>query len=184
MERIIEIPEGIDVNLEGDVLAVRGPKGELKREFRNPGIKTLAEPGRVTFSSESRRRGISAVMGTWAALVRNMIDGVKWGWACRLRLVYSHFPVKLKTEEDKLVIQNFLGERNPRIARLLPGTGARVEKDEVIVTGTDKELVGQSCANIEQACTVKGRDRRVFQDGIWKLGKPVAEKGEKDEETA
>jgi len=184
MEKIVKIPEGIEVNLEGDVLAVKGPKGELKREFKNPGIKTLVEPGKVTFSSESKRRSISAVMGTWASLVRNMINGVKWGWVCRLRLVYSHFPVKLKAEEGKLLIQNFLGERKPRIARLLSGTETRVEKDEVIVTGADKELVGQSCANIEQTCTIKGRDRRVFQDGIWKLSKCKLDKGDKDEEAA
>ncbi len=178
MEKIVEIPEGIDVNLEGDVLAVKGPKGELKREFKNPGIKTLVEKGKkVTFSSESKRRSISAVMGTWAALARNMINGVKWGWVCRLRLVYSHFPVKLKVDEGKLVIQNFLGERKPRIARILSGTEARVEKDEVIVKGADKELVGQSCANIEQTCTIKGRDRRVFQDVIWILRKPEMDKG-------
>lgn len=181
MEKIVEIPEGIEVNLEGDSLAIKGPRGELRREFKDPEIKTGVEKGRIVFSTESRKRKTSALLGTWAALARNMIGGVSYGWVCRLRLVYSHFPVKLKVEEGRLVIQNFLGERKSRIARLLPGTEARVDKDEIIVTGADKELVGQACANIEQTCTIKGRDRRVFGDGIWILGKPEVDKDDKDE---
>ena len=178
MEKILEIPEGINVSLEGNVLVVKGPKGELRREFRNPDIKTRIESGKVSvvFSSESRKRKTLAILGTWAAHVRNMIGGVASGWVCRLKLVYSHFPVKLKVEEGKLVIQNFLGERRPRVAKILPGTEASIEKDEVIVKGIDKELVGQSCANIEQTCVVKGFDRRIFQDGCWILGKPELDK--------
>lgn len=181
MEKTVEIPEGIEVRLEGNSLAVKGPKGELKREFKSPEIKTMVKDGRVSFSSESKKRKTSAIIGTWAALLRNMIDGARWGWVCRLRLVYSHFPVKLKVEEGKLVIQNFLGERKSRIATLLPGAEVRVEKDEIIVTGAAKEIVGQTCANIEQTCTIKKRDRRVFQDGCWILGKPELDRGEKDE---
>jgi large subunit ribosomal protein L6 len=182
MEKVVEIPEGVEVKLEGNSLAVKGPKGELKREFKRPGIKTIVERDRIIFSSaESKRRETGAIIGTWAALARNMVKGVMHGWVCRLRLVYSHFPVKLKAEEGKLTIQNFLGERRPRVARLLPGTEARVEKDEVVITGADKELVGQTCANIEQTCAVMGFDRRVFQDGIWILGKPEPGMGGKDE---
>lgn len=180
MEKIVEIPEGIEAGLEGDFLVVKGPRGELRRELRNPGIKKAVSSGRIAFSSESGKRKLLAVMGTWAALARNMIKGVRYGWVCRLKLVYSHFPVKLKPGEGKLVIENFLGERSPRTARILPGTEVKVDKDTVIVTGIDKERVGQTCANIEQTCAVKGFDRRIFQDGIWILGKPEPGSGDGD----
>lgn len=181
MEKIVEIPDGIEARLEGDSLAVKGPGGELRRDFRYPDVKKGIEEGKIIFSTESGKRKTLALMGTWAALVRNMIGGVRYGWVCRLKLVYSHFPVKLKVGEGKLVIENFLGERRPRVARILPGTEASVEKDVVIVRGIDRERVGQSCANIEQTCSVKGYDRRIFQDGIWKLSKCKLDKGEKDE---
>ncbi len=184
MEKIIKIPEGIEAKLEGAVLTLKGPLGELRREFRDQKIKASAGEGNITFSSEYGKGKTPALMGTWAAHVRNMIGGVRYGWVCRLRLVYSHFPVKLKAEDGKLVIQNFLGERKPRIARILPGTEAAVDKDEVIVRGIDKEMVGQSCANIEQSCNVKGFDRRIFQDGIWKLSKSGPDRGGRDGKSA
>ena len=184
MKKFVEIPEGIKAEIEGDSLLVKGPRGELRREFREPEIKKVVKDGRVIFSSESGKRKILALIGTWAALVRNMINGVRYGWVCRLKLVYSHFPVKLKAEEGKLVIENFLGERRPRTARILPGTEASVDKDVVTVRGIDRERVGQSCANIEQTCAVKGYDRRIFQDGIWKLSKCELDRGEEDEEAA
>ena len=46
-----------------------------------------------------------------------------------------------------------------------------VEKDEIIVSGIDIEEVGQTASNIELACRIKGRDRKIFQDGIWIVGR-------------
>ena len=60
----------------------------------------------------------------------------------------------------------------PRRAAILSGVDVRVEnKTDVIVSGIDKEAVGQTAANIERCTTVKNRDRRVFQDGIYRVAK-------------
>jgi large subunit ribosomal protein L6 len=90
-----------------------------------------------------------------------------------MKLVYAHFPVKLEVQDGKLMIKNFLGSRSTRSAKILDGVEIKIEGDSVRLTGIDKEKVGQSAANIEQATHVKGYDRRVFQDGIYITQKPA-----------
>jgi large subunit ribosomal protein L6 len=88
-----------------------------------------------------------------------------------MKVVYSHFPIQLKAVSGELVINNFLGERKPRSAKILEGTKVEIGKDEVLVKGINKESVGQTMANIEQATRVRGFDIRVFQDGIYLVEK-------------
>jgi large subunit ribosomal protein L6 len=69
-------------------------------------------------------------------------------------------------------VTNYFGERVPRRAQILDGVQVKIEnKTDIIVSGSDKELVGQTAANIERCTTVKNRDRRVFQDGIYRIAK-------------
>jgi large subunit ribosomal protein L6 len=72
----------------------------------------------------------------------------------------------------EFVVNNYFGERVPRRAQILDGVDVKVEnKTDIIVSGIDKEKVGQTAANIERSTTVKNRDRRVFQDGIYRIAK-------------
>ena len=78
----------------------------------------------------------------------------------------------LSVKGDIFVVNNYFGERVPRNADILSGVEVKVNnKVEVVVSGIDKELVGQTAANIEKCATVKNRDRRVFQDGIYLINK-------------
>jgi len=166
-----EIPEGVDVKLEGSVLTVKGPLGEASRKLWFPGIEIVQEDSRLIVNSNVDRKQQRAMTGTLAAHVANMIEGVTKGFEYRMKVVYSHFPIQLKTTADEVVISNFLGERRPRSAKIVGGTKVEVAKDEVLVKGINKENVGQTMANIEQATRVKGFDVRVFQDGIYLVEK-------------
>jgi large subunit ribosomal protein L6 len=78
----------------------------------------------------------------------------------------------LAVKGNIFVVNNYFGERVPRNANILSGVDVKVSKKvEVVVSGIDKELVGQTAANIEKCTTVKNRDRRVFQDGIYLINK-------------
>ena len=78
----------------------------------------------------------------------------------------------LAVQGNKFIVNNYFGERVPRSAAILDGVQVKVQnKTEVVVTGIDKEAVGQTAANIERSTTVKKRDRRVFQDGIYLIEK-------------
>ena len=101
-----------------------------------------------------------------------MVKGVTDGFTYNLKAVYSHFPMTLAVKGNVFVVNNYFGERVPRNADILEGVEVKVNnKVEVVVSGIDKENVGQTAANIERCVTVKNRDRRVFQDGIYLVGK-------------
>ncbi|AFL94818.1 50S ribosomal protein L6 [Thermococcus cleftensis] len=172
----VEIPEGVEVTVENNVVKVRGPKGELERELRYPGVQIFTEDGKVVVFKEFPRKRDIAIARTFKAHIANMIRGVTEGFTYKLKVVYSHFPMTVKVQGDEVVIENFLGEKNPRRAKILPGVTVKVRGQEVIVEGIDKEAVGQTAANIEQATRITKWDRRVFQDGIYiveKAGKPI-----------
>ena len=166
MEKTAEIPDGTSVKLEGRVLVVTGPRGELRRDMRGSPVKVKLSEGSAVFISENDRRKVKSHAGTWASHLRNMITGVNHGWEARLKIVYSHFPMKFTAEGDTVTIGNFLGERKDRKARIRGDVKVELKKDVVTVTGNDKEEVGQAAAVIELVTKVKGYDRRVFQDGI------------------
>lgn len=178
----IEIPEGLEAGFENGRLTVKGSKGEISRGFRHPNVKLKIENSRIILQSDMERKKTKAIMGTWNAHINNMFTGVSKGWSGELKLVYSHFPVKMKTEDKKLLIENFLGERSPREVPVPEDLEVKVDKNTIIVSGTDKERVGQLCARIEEITKVRGYDRRVFQDGIYITRKPYSEEEDEGKE--
>jgi large subunit ribosomal protein L6 len=169
MEKTINIPDGVSVSMDEGNLVVKGPKGELKRAVRGVNIDISEEI--VTFTSVSERRKDKAVMGTWKAHLGNMIIGVTEGWEAKLKIVYSHFPIKFNVDGSKIVIQNFLGERKDRVTKATGDVKVEAKKDEVIISGINKEDVGQTAAKIELICKIKRHDRRIFQDGCHLIQK-------------
>lgn len=169
LEKETEILDGVKVKLKGDEILVTGGEVELKREFRHPRIRVSVKKGRVLVTCDYPSKEDMALMGTTISHIRNMITGVTEGFEYKMKIVYSHFPIKasVKKEQGEFVVENFLGERNPRIARILGDTEININGDEVILTGPDIQSVGQTAANIEQVTMIKGYDPRVFQDGIY-----------------
>jgi len=174
MIKEVAIPEGTEVRKEDNNIVVKGPKGELIRTLKHSKIKINVKGNLVSLKSEDDRRRSKGILGTFAAHVQNMVNGVTHGYEARLKVVYSHFPVRIKAENNESVVENFVGEKKPRIAKILPDTEVKIEKDDVIVTGVDKEKVGITASRIERIAKVTGFDRRVFSDGIYITEKPKA----------
>ncbi len=177
IEEYLEIPEGVQVEIDGLKVTVKGPKGSLEREFKTKeDVHLDKEDNKVKIWALFPRRRTKAMIGTIKAHIKNMITGVTKGYVYKLRIHYRHFPMNVSVEGDKVVIKNFLGEKSPRYAQILDGVKVTVKgKESIIVEGIDKEKVGQTAANIEQATTVKKKDPRVFVDGIYIVEKGVAE---------
>jgi large subunit ribosomal protein L6 len=169
--RQVEIPEGVAVTIDGNTVTVKGPKGEVCRQLCYPEIDITKKESQLIVNSRLDRKQHRAMVGTLAAHISNMIAGVSRGFEYKMKVVYSHFPIQLKEASNELIINNFLGERKSRSATILPGAKVEIGKDEVTITGIDKEQVGQTMANIEQATRVRGFDIRIFQDGIYLVGK-------------
>jgi large subunit ribosomal protein L6 len=167
----ITIPEGVTATLENNVITIKGEKGELSRTFLHPKIDIKINGNIIEIHSKNVRRKEKALIGTFIAHIKNMIKGVSQGFEYKMKTVFSHFPIKTSVEGNEFIIQNFLGERSARRAKILEGVTVEVNGEDVTVKGSDKECVGQTVANIERATKVKKRDVRVFQDGVYRISK-------------
>ena len=171
----IELPEGVSANIDGDDVTLSKNGSSISRTFRNSRISVISVDGKIQVFCDLPRRKHKALAGTWAAHLKNIVRGIDSGFEYRLKAVYSHFPMTLKVDGNIMTITNLFGEKVPRSANL-PWTPSEVQvrvenKVDVIVTGADREKVGQTAANIERACKIRKRDRRVFQDGIYIVSK-------------
>ncbi|MCH1537561.1 MAG: 50S ribosomal protein L6 [Candidatus Poseidonia sp.] len=173
IEHSVTIPEGVTANISEDgVVTITGPKGSLNRSFQSDVINLLEDGNGLIVRVDLPRRKQRALAGTWNAHLNNMVKGVTDGFTYNLKAFYSHFPMTMAVKGDTFTVNNYFGERVPRTAKILNNVDVKVSnKTEITVTGIDKEAVGQTAANIERCTTVKNRDRRVFQDGIYLLNK-------------
>jgi len=175
IKHVVELSEGVGCAISDGLVTLSKDGKSISREFIHSRVNVLMNDGNPEVFCDLPRRKEKALAGTWAAHLRNMNKGLSEGFEYRLKAVYSHFPMTLKVEGSVLTINNLFGERVPRRADL-PWTPAEVtvkveNKTEVVVSGVDKEKVGQTSANIERACRIRGRDRRVFQDGVYIVDK-------------
>ena len=167
----IALTEGMGASVDGNAVTLTKDGNSLSREFTHNSVSLRQVDVGIEVYCNLPRRSEKAIAGTWAAHLRNMVQGLEEGFEYRLKAVFSHFPMTLKVDGNKFTITNMLGEKVPRVAKL-PWTPSEVQvkiegKSDIIVSGADREKVGQSAANIEKACKVKKRDPRVFQDGIY-----------------
>ncbi|XP_021776463.1 60S ribosomal protein L9-like [Chenopodium quinoa] len=178
----MEIPDGIDIKVDAKIIVVSGPRGTLTRNFKHLNLDfqlVTDEEGKKKLNIDSwfGTRKTSAAIRTAISHIENLITGVTKGYRYKMRMVYAHFPINASiTNSNKSIeIRNFLGEKRVRKVDMLEGvTILRSEKvkDELVLDGSDIELVSRSAALINQKCHVKNKDIRKFLDGIY-----VSEKG-------
>ena len=172
-EERVKVPDGVKLELRGDEVVVAAKGGTLRRTLRHPKVSIAMEGRELRIRSELPSRREKAIVGTFAAHVRNMIMGVTAGFTYRMKIVYAHFPMKASVKGSEVVVENFLGEKAPRRTSIIGETKVAVQGDQVVLTGPNVEDVGQTAANIEQVTKIRGFDPRVFQDGIY-----ITSKGE------
>ena len=171
-EKIIGLPEGVSASMEGKMLALKCNSAENRKTFKAAGIRLGLQGSKIIISANSSTKSIVAVANTLEKHIRNMLDGFKQEYEYELSVVYSHFPINVALKPQFVEINNFLGEKKPRIAPIIGKTKVEIKGSEITVKGINKEDAGQTAANLEQATRVSARDRRVFQDGIYITKKP------------
>lgn len=171
MKKVIQVPEGVVITFQNDILSVSGPKGKNERYLWYPGIIIDIHENEISIDSTSSKKSHKAMIGTFNSHINNMLKGITEGFEYNMKVVYSHFPMQLKVEGQKMLIGNFLGEKKARSANIIGETKVKASTDQVTITGINKEHVGQTAANIEQATKIKRYDPRVFQDGIYVVEK-------------
>jgi large subunit ribosomal protein L6 len=167
ISRTIQVPEDVTVSLKGKVVSVKGKQGSLTRDFSFASIDIDGEGKNVRVSAKWPRKKEAALVGTIYSHIQNMITGVTKGYSYKLKIVYSHFPISVKTQGKSVLIENFTGERMARNIKILGEVKVKIETDDITVSGINLEDVSQTAANIEQATRVRGKDPRVFLDGLY-----------------
>lgn len=140
----ITIPAGVEVTVEGNLVRVKGPKGELSREI-NPAMSVEIENGALRVSRPSDEREHKALHGLTRTLIANMVEGVTKGYSRALELVGTGYRAAKTGQKLTLTV----GYSHPVVIDPPAGIEFQVPAaNQVIVTGIDKELVGQIAADI------------------------------------
>ena len=170
------IPQGVKATLEGHVLVVSGPKGEVRRELRDPRLVLTLESGKLILSVKLFTKKEKMMVGTFRSHILNMFKGVIDPYVYKLKICSGHFPMNITVAQGTFTVKNFIGEKVPRVLKLKFGVDVKVEGEVITITHVNKEVAGQTASAIELLCRRPGFDRRVFQQGIFiteKVGKPI-----------
>ncbi len=166
----IEIPEKTNLDIGKDIV-IKGEKGEIKRRLVSPKVTIEKKDNKVVLSAKNATKREKITIGTFKSHIKNMIKGANEGHSYRLKICSGHFPMTVAVSGNELTVKNFLGESIPRVLKLKEGVDVKVDGENVVVESINKELAGQTAADIEQLTRITNRDKRIFQDGIWIIEK-------------
>ncbi len=176
-KKIIEIPAGVDVAIEGEKISVKGPKGtcafsvhpDMKIEREGSLLKVLPKQG-----IDNLTKQIQALWGTTRQIIFNMIQGVQRGYEKKLEIEGVGYRAVLQGKS--LVL--YVGFTNPITLQIPEGIIVSIDKNVIVISGTEKEKVGQFAASIRKTRVVepyKGKGIKYQEEQVRrKLGKRAA----------
>ncbi|MFC5468751.1 50S ribosomal protein L6 [Cohnella suwonensis] len=140
----IQVPNGVNVNLDNNVITIKGPKGSLSRALHGD-MKVSYESDVITVERPSDNKLHRSLHGTTRSIVANMVNGVTDGYVRNLELVGVGY--RASKSGDKLVLN--VGYSHP--VEIVPANGIEFDvpaQNKIIVKGIDKEAVGETAAKI------------------------------------
>jgi large subunit ribosomal protein L6 len=144
----ITIVDGVEIKVDGNVVSVKGPKGELQERI-HPDLGVEIEDGVLTVTRPSDQKEHRAMHGLYRALIANMVEGVSNGYKKQLELVGVGY--RAKSQGQKLELA--LGYSHPILIELPPEIKASADQEKgknpiVTLESHDKQLIGQVAAKI------------------------------------
>ncbi|CAG99447.1 60S ribosomal protein uL6 [Kluyveromyces lactis] len=184
-DQVLDVPEGVTVQIRSRNIKVTGPRGVLTKNLKHIDVTfTKVSNRQIKITVHNGDRKHVAALRTVKSLISNLITGVTKGYKYKLRYVYAHFPINVNVIEKDgakfIEIRNFLGDKKVREVPVRDGVSVDFstnQKDEIVLSGNSVENVSQNAADIQQICRVRNKDIRKFLDGIY-----VSEKGLIEEE--
>ncbi len=148
MSRVAKVPvalvKGVEVDLKGNALTVKGPKGTLSLDC-NREVEVVSEGSQIAVKPRSGSRFASAIAGTTRALISNMVTGVSDGFERKLELVGVGYRAKAQGNQVNLT----LGFSHPVVYEVPDGVTIETpSQTEIVVKGPDKQRVGQVAAEL------------------------------------
>lgn len=139
----IPIPKGVDTKIDGDLVLVKGPKGELKKTFNNSVSISISE-GNIVVGLKNDQDA-SEIWGLTRALIANMLKGVTDGFEKSLEFDGVGYKANVKGSELELN----LGYSHPILVKIPDGIAVKIEKSIIKVSGIDNELIGHFAAEVK-----------------------------------
>ena len=144
--RVLTIPAGVTVEVNDNVITVKGPKGELSQKIVN-GLNVKIEDGSLTVEKTEDKKELEAMFGTTNALIKNMIKGVSEGYEKGLEIIGVGY--KFQVRGTTLVVSS--GKSHTDEITIPSGlTVEAVSNNEITIKGISKELVGEFAAKVRK----------------------------------
>jgi large subunit ribosomal protein L6 len=170
----VEAPASVKVAKEGNILSLKGKLGAVKKDFTKLPATITVVGNKITIKPYGKRKHDLAVTHTARSIFESMIKGVEKGYTYKLKIIFAHFPISVKIKGKEIQVENFFGERSPRVSRIVgDATKVNVVGEDVVVQGPSLEDVSQTAANIELSTRIKDKDQRVFLDGLYVYSREV-----------
>lgn len=142
-KRPIPNPEKVSVSIDGDVITVRGPKGELSRQL-HPKVRVEIGEDDIRVSAADDSREARSLHGLYRVLIDNMVTGVTKGFERAMEIV----GVGYRAELNGRVAVLSLGLSHPIHFELPDGIDARIDKTKIVLSGIDREKLGLTAAKL------------------------------------
>jgi large subunit ribosomal protein L6 len=143
--KVLTVPKGVTFTQTGGNYGVKGPKGELKKPLPT-GINVKAAGDKLNVGRADDSQPNRAKHGLVRAHLANMIKGVTDGWTRELEINGVGYRAEVAGE----TITMALGYSHPVVFKLPKGVGAKVEKNKIILTSADRDILGQTAAKIRE----------------------------------
>ena len=161
----VEIPSGVDVSVNGNVVSVKGPKGSLENEF-SPLANVEVSENQVIVKPANSSRSANAIYGTTRSIIANMVKGVTEPFSKNLLIEGVGFRATVKGK----IIDLELGFSHPVEHPIPEGVNVTVSDNvKILVEGSDKQKVGQLAAEIKKYYPVepyKGKGVRILGEYV------------------
>ncbi len=170
----IAIPAGIAISFQHGTLTLTKGGKTVHKALATPEVTIEVHGQDIKVTPLNERRHTFAILNAIESHVKNLIQGLEKGYTYKLSVVHSHFPMNIKVKGNLVEVSNYLGEKNPRLSKIVgKETKVEIKGKDITVTGNNVEDVSQTAANMEKATRDTKKDQRVFQDGIY-----ITSKGE------
>lgn len=172
----ITLPAGVTVSISGQSLVVKGPKGELKQDFKSDVVPSVNDGVLTVAISEKSSKDASAMWGLYRTLFANMVEGVSVGFVRKLEI--NGVGYRANVSGNKLNMA--LGFSHPVVFELPQGITASVEGNVITLNGADKKLIGETAAKIRRIRKpepYKGKGVKYVEEVIRRKAGKAAAKG-------
>ena len=174
----VPIPKEVkSVKIDGKIVTVVGNLGTLTKDFTHAkSVMIERKDDSIRLAVNFPKKFEKALIGSIEAHLKNLFEGTTYGYKYKIKIVFSHFPIRVNPEmkKSRVKIENLYGGRSPKFSKIIGDVKVSVDNDDVVVEGIDKEHVGQTSANMQELTKQRGKRRKspkTFMDGLYIFNK-------------